>query len=127
MEARKDDTPRGAEARAKLKAAIELKNYEFNAHGVELGQRYRSAAVVPDGTPEPGVHARPGALLPPDDLARRAAAARVARAPRRTRSPRTTSPARAASRCFTGIGGEGWVQAAADVTRRTGRRGRGRT
>ena len=37
----------------KLKAAIELKNYEFNAHGVELGHRYRSGAVVSDGTPEP--------------------------------------------------------------------------
>ena len=41
-----------AEQRAKLRAAIELKNYEFNAHGVELGQRY-VRAVVEDGTPEP--------------------------------------------------------------------------
>ena len=32
---------------------IELKDYEFNAHGVELGQRYASGAVVADGTPEP--------------------------------------------------------------------------
>ena len=47
-------TRRAAPRRArKLKAAIELKNYEFNAHGVELGHRYRSDAVVPDGTPEP--------------------------------------------------------------------------
>jgi 2,4-dichlorophenol 6-monooxygenase len=53
MAARKDATPEGELQREKLRAAIELKNYEFNAHGVELGQRYRSAAVVPDGTPEP--------------------------------------------------------------------------
>ena len=53
MEIRKENSPRGAEARAKLKAAIELKNYEFNAHGVELGHRYRSGAVIADGTPEP--------------------------------------------------------------------------
>ena len=32
---------------------MELKNYEFNAHGVELGQFYESAAVVSDGTPRP--------------------------------------------------------------------------
>jgi hypothetical protein len=25
---------------------LELKDYEFNAHGVELGQRYASAAVA---------------------------------------------------------------------------------
>jgi 2,4-dichlorophenol 6-monooxygenase len=28
---------------------MELKNYEFNAHGVELGQFYESAAIVPGG------------------------------------------------------------------------------
>jgi 2,4-dichlorophenol 6-monooxygenase len=39
--------------RQKLAAAIELQNYQFNAHGVELGQRYGSSAVVPDGTAAP--------------------------------------------------------------------------
>ena len=29
---------------------MELKNYEFNAHGVELGQFYESTAVVGDGS-----------------------------------------------------------------------------
>jgi FAD binding domain len=53
MRARADDTPEAARQREKLRAALELKDYEFNAHGVELGQRYRSSAVVPDGTPEP--------------------------------------------------------------------------
>jgi 2,4-dichlorophenol 6-monooxygenase len=51
--ARRDATEEGAQRRADLKTALELKDYEFNAHGVELGQRYRSAAVVGDGTPEP--------------------------------------------------------------------------
>ena len=74
MAARMEDTPAGAEQRAKLRRAIELKNYEFNAHGVELGQRYRSAAVVSDGIAEPAFerdhelyyHATtwPGAHLP---------------------------------------------------------------
>jgi 2,4-dichlorophenol 6-monooxygenase len=54
MRARADDTPQAARQRAELRVALELKDYEFNAHGVELGQRYRSCAVVPDGTPEPG-------------------------------------------------------------------------
>ncbi len=50
---RKLNTPEGAAKRAALVAAMELKNYEFNAHGVELGQFYESTAVVPDGTPRP--------------------------------------------------------------------------
>ena len=55
IEERKAATPRGAAKRAALVAAMELKNYEFNAHGVELGQFYQSAAVVGDGSrrPEP--------------------------------------------------------------------------
>jgi 2,4-dichlorophenol 6-monooxygenase len=53
MRARADDTPEAAAQREALRKALELKDYEFNAHGVELGHRYRSAAVVPDGSPEP--------------------------------------------------------------------------
>ncbi len=53
MRARADSTPEAAVQRAQLRAALELKDYEFNAHGVELGQRYRSGAVALDGTPEP--------------------------------------------------------------------------
>lgn len=53
MRARTDDTPEAARQREQLRAALALKDYEFNAHGVELGQRYRSGAVVADGTPEP--------------------------------------------------------------------------
>jgi 2,4-dichlorophenol 6-monooxygenase len=53
MRARADDTPEAARQREQLRKALELKDYEFNAHGVELGQRYRSCAVVGDGTPEP--------------------------------------------------------------------------
>ena len=74
MRARADSTPQAAAQRAQLREALELKDYEFNAHGVELGQRYRSGAVVSDGTPEPA-HTRdaelyyhpttwPGARLP---------------------------------------------------------------
>jgi 2,4-dichlorophenol 6-monooxygenase len=47
------DVPGAAERREALAAAVALQNYRSNAHGVELGQRYTSAAVVDDGTPFP--------------------------------------------------------------------------
>ena len=50
---RADDSPAAAVQRNRLREALELKDYEFNAHGVELGQRYASRAVLGDGTPEP--------------------------------------------------------------------------
>lgn len=68
-------TPEGAEARRELREALELKDYEFNAEGVELNQRYVSDAVIPDPGLAPEVFARdpqlfvqattrPGAKLP---------------------------------------------------------------
>ena len=54
MEARKAATPEAAAQREALRQAIAHKDYEFNAHGVEMNQRYQSDAVMPDGTPEPG-------------------------------------------------------------------------
>ncbi|MFI5778193.1 FAD-dependent oxidoreductase [Nocardia sp. NPDC051570] len=51
---RRDNTETGARKRRELRTALELKDYEFNAHGVELGQRYRSGAVAGDGSGEPG-------------------------------------------------------------------------
>jgi 2,4-dichlorophenol 6-monooxygenase len=45
--------PAGDERRNALRKAIELSNYQFNAHGVELGYRYRSDAIVDDSSPDP--------------------------------------------------------------------------
>jgi 2,4-dichlorophenol 6-monooxygenase len=53
IESRKDNTAEGAAKRRAIQAAMEIKNYEFNAHGVELGQHYDSTAVVGDGTTKP--------------------------------------------------------------------------
>lgn len=69
------DTPEGAAKRQALAAAMELKNYEFNALGVELGQNYAgSPAVVEDGSVPPvptrdpelhyEPHTYPGVRLP---------------------------------------------------------------
>jgi 2,4-dichlorophenol 6-monooxygenase len=53
IESRKDNSPAGAAKRAAVQEAMELKNYEFNAHGVELGQHYVSSAVIGDGSAKP--------------------------------------------------------------------------
>ncbi len=53
MDARCDATPNGAKQRAALRKAIEFKKYEFDCHGVEMNQRYTSAAIVTDDQPEP--------------------------------------------------------------------------
>ncbi|MFY0407175.1 FAD-dependent oxidoreductase [Solicola sp. PLA-1-18] len=111
IDARADDSPEGAEKRLALRKALELKDYEFNAHGVELGQRYASGAVVPDGTAEPAYerdpelyyHATtwPGARLPHCWLGE---------------DGRRISTHDVAGHCrftlFTGITGRPWAQAA---------------
>jgi 2,4-dichlorophenol 6-monooxygenase len=119
MEARKEDTPEAADQRRKLREAIELKNYEFNAHGVEMNHRYRSSAVVADGTPEPEFtrdaelyyHPTtwPGARLPHVWLEHRGA---------KVSNHDLAGKGRFA--LFTGIGGDAWAQAAEEVTKRTG-------
>jgi len=111
IEARKLDTPEGAEQRRGLREAIELKNYEFNAHGVEMNHRYRSDAIVADGTPEPPFerdaelyyHATtwPGARLPHVWLEH---------AGRRVSIHDLAGQGRFS--LFTGIGGDPWALAA---------------
>src|SRR3954454_8940854 len=71
----KAPTPEGVALRSRLYEALELKNTEFNAQGIELNQRYASSAVLVDDTvgeeewprhPELYLQAttRPGAKLP---------------------------------------------------------------
>jgi 2,4-dichlorophenol 6-monooxygenase len=114
MAARGDNTIDGAAQRSALREALELKNYEFNAHGVEMGQRYRSGAVVPDGTPEPAYDRDPelyyhpttwpGARLPHCWLGR---------------DGHKTSTLDLAGKggfaLLTGISGQPWADAAAEV------------
>jgi 2,4-dichlorophenol 6-monooxygenase len=67
--------PQGAALRDTLYRALRLKNYEFNAHGVECNQRYSSGAILADldaaeeqWDRDPELYAqpstRPGAKLP---------------------------------------------------------------
>src|SRR5260370_17298390 len=52
MDARCNDTPEAEEQRKKIRESIAFKVYEFDAHGVEMNQRYRSDAIVTDGQPK---------------------------------------------------------------------------
>jgi 2,4-dichlorophenol 6-monooxygenase len=112
MEARKAATPEAGAQRAALRKAIAGKVYEFNAHGVELNQRYASDAVVADGTPlaawarDPELYyqatTRPGAKLPHVWLERGG---------KQVSSLDVVGQGRFT--VLTGIGGEAWVAAAA--------------
>jgi 2,4-dichlorophenol 6-monooxygenase len=114
IEERKAATPRGAAKRAALVEAMELKNYEFNAHGVEMGQFYTSDAVLSDGSsrPEPGRDPElyyqpstvPGSHLPHvwvGDATRKVSTLDLAPYTRFT--------------LLTGIAGQAWATAAATV------------
>ena len=119
MAARKEATPLGQERREKLRQAIAYKVYEFDCHGVEMNHRYASDAVVSDGTPDPGfaedaeLYAKattwPGAHLPHVWL-------------ERERKAISTLDLAGQGRftLITGIGGQIWVEAAAEVSARTG-------
>jgi 2,4-dichlorophenol 6-monooxygenase len=67
--------PEGVAAREAMYAALDLKNYEFNAEGVELNQRYASSAIIAEPGSKPEVFdrdeqlyvqatTRPGAKIP---------------------------------------------------------------
>ncbi len=117
MEALKADTPVAAERRERLRQAIAHKSYEFNAHGVEMNQRYKSAAIVSDGTPEPPCDSDaelycqpttwPGARLPHVWLGRD-----------RKQISSLDLVGKGRFTLLTGIGGESWAKAAALVAAR---------
>lgn len=118
IEERKANTPEGAAKRAALVRAMETKNYEFNAHGVELGQFYESNAILSDGTrPEPSrdedlyhvMSTSPGAHLPHAWVGNNVdkhALMDLAPYSRWT--------------LFTGVAGEAWAEAAAKVSAELG-------
>ena len=114
MEERKQSTAVAAIQREKLRKAILFKSYEFNCHGVEMNQRYSSAAIIHDGTPEPEwkrdkelyyqASTRPGAHLPHVWLGK------------------DNQKVSTLDLCghgkfilLTGIGGEEWIEAAKEV------------
>ncbi len=116
MDARCDATPAAEKQRAAIRDAIAFKKYEFDAHGVEMNQRYRSGAIETDGQIEPAfemdaeLHYQPttwpGARLPHVWVFENDSGDRVS-------TLDLAGHGRFA--IFTGIGGEGWEAAATEV------------
>ena len=111
--ARCDATPAAEKQREAIREAIAFKKYEFDAHGVEMNQRYRSGAIETDGQIEPAfeldaeLHYQPttwpGARVPhvwdyDHDTGERFSTLDLTGRGRFT--------------ILTGIGGEGWEEAA---------------
>ncbi|KTQ97005.1 2,4-dichlorophenol 6-monooxygenase [Aureimonas ureilytica] len=120
MDARCDDTAEAEAQRAAIREAIAFKRYEFDAHGVEMNQRYRSGAVAAGGQPEPAfekdaeLHYQPttwpGARLPHVWLYG-ADGAKVSTLDLCGHGRFTL---------LTGIGGRAWAQAAREIAAETG-------
>lgn len=119
MEARKENTEEGRQRRKALRDAIAYKVYEFDAHGVEMNQRYESAAVVSDGAPVPGFTEDP-------ELYYQATTYPGARLPHiwveSPGKPLSTLDLVGKGRftILTGIGGEHWREAASTIAAETG-------
>jgi 2,4-dichlorophenol 6-monooxygenase len=111
-----DPGPEGVQRRAALAAALELKNTEFNAQGVEMNQRCVSEAVIPDKNAEEEVFhrdrqlylqatTRPGAKIPHAWL--------IGEDGRRVSTLDLTGKGRFT--VVTGIAGQAWAQAVGDL------------
>ena len=115
-----DAGPEAEAQRRALRDAIAFKKYEFDAHGVEMNQRYRSSAIQPDGQAEPAfaldpeLHAQlttwPGSRLPHvwvfDAAGKKHSTLDLCGHGKFT--------------LLTGIGGEAWAKAAADAGKALG-------
>ncbi len=120
MDARCDATPEGERQRDALRKAIAFKKYEFDAHGVEMNQRYTSDAIVSDDQPEPEfpqdaeLHYAPttwpGARLPHAWVFDRHGA----------RHSTLDLTGKGRFTLLTGLGGEAWVAAADAIGRELG-------
>lgn len=114
----RDPGPEGEQARLAAQAALELKNREFNAQGVEMNQRYASTAVLRE--PEAGEEVwerdrelylqattRPGAKIPHAWL--------INAKGRRVSTLDVTGKGQFS--VVTGLAGGAWVEAAAKLGR----------
>ena len=115
MERRADATSEAEAQREALRRAIAFKEYEFDAHGVEMNHRYRSRAVIEDSAPEPSydrdseLHYHPttwsGSRLPHIWLFDESGA----------RHSTLDLSGKGRFSLFTGIGGEAWEDAATSL------------
>lgn len=121
LAARSDSTSDAEAQREAIRKAIAFKKYEFDAHGIEMNQRYTSQAVVTDGQIEPSfqldevLHYQPttwpGARLPHAWLYARATGAEISTLDLCGKGKFTL---------LTGLGGEAWLEAWQKVGRDLG-------
>ena len=121
LTARTGGTEAAERQREAIRKAIAFKKYEFDAHGVEMNQRYRSGAVVTDGQIEPAfaldadLHYQPttwpGARLPHAWVYRHGTGAEISTLDLCGHGRFTL---------LTGLGGEPWVAAAEAVGQELG-------
>ncbi|WP_299826395.1 FAD-dependent monooxygenase [uncultured Roseobacter sp.] len=120
LEARCDSTPEAETQRAAIREAIAFKKYEFDAHGVEMNQRYKSGAVVTDGQMEPDfaldadLHYQPttwpGARIPHAWLFDREG----------NKHSTLDLAGHGVFTLFTGLGGKRWVDALTEIGKEMG-------
>ena len=120
MDARCNNTVAAEEQRAAIRKAIADKVYEFDCHGVEMNQRYRSRAIVTDGQAEPAfardpeLHCQqtswPGARLP-HAWVYSATGEKLSTLDLAGHGKFTV---------LTGIGGQGWIEAARTLGKERG-------
>jgi 2,4-dichlorophenol 6-monooxygenase len=119
IEERKANTPAGVAKRAAIVEAMRIKDYEFNAHGVELGQFYSSAAIVPDGSVRPVPARDPELYYEPSTVpGGRIPHAWVGDA--RTKKSTLDLASYSGFTLVTGIAGESWQRAAQDAAAKLG-------
>jgi len=115
MHARSQATAAAEKQREEIRDALAFKRYELDAHGVEMNQRYRSSAVVTDGEAEPPFERDPELYYQSTTWA----GARLPHAwvfDKRGRQQSTLDLAgHGRFALFTGLGGEAWAEAAAQV------------
>jgi 2,4-dichlorophenol 6-monooxygenase len=114
IDERKDISPAGAAKRHALLEAMALKDYEFNAHGVELGQHYESSAVVADGNPRAEPLRDPELYYQPSTVPGTRLPHVWVGDSRQTRSTHDLAPYNRFT-VLTGINGQSWVDAAQAV------------
>ncbi|WP_299417341.1 FAD-dependent monooxygenase [uncultured Sulfitobacter sp.] len=120
MDARCDSTAEAEAQREALNAAIAFKKYEFDAHGIEMNQRYSSTAAVTDGQIEPDfaldatLHYQPttwpGARIPHAWLFDAEGG----------KHSTLDLAGGSAFTLFTGLGGKAWAEAAQKVAEKMG-------
>ncbi|TQL44949.1 2,4-dichlorophenol 6-monooxygenase [Homoserinimonas aerilata] len=119
IEERKDNTPAGAAKRAAIEAAMKIKNYEFNAHGVEMGQFYESSAVVSDGSTRPEPTRDPELYYQPSTVPGSPLPHVWVGSSQKKYSTLDLAPSTQFT-IFTGLTGQAWADAAVDVAAKLG-------